>query len=875
MALTHGFEHLPLPLRIRAPAKMRRRPSLTDETRNIKADRAEHSLLLSSRAAAHTQSRKERIKALADCGAPQAIQVGIPLLLKVDPNQDLDELAERFQFEIVSEEEDGLIIFASKDIDLAEFQAAVAGFSTNTLNTWVVGSVHEFVEDSDQWMRLQRVLSAALLAKWPTLDDTTLYIVDFGVVCVGPENIPPRPERGKKQSDAEWAMEEAQWAEQRARVYVAWDELKAQRETEVRELIHFYGGSLLGIHDELTAGVIVLPDSFSMRVRLPGRGLRDLVINYPFIFEVVEPEDILHDESAESDRPPPPPPPTIRPPSANAPVVCVIDSGIQEAHPLLEPAVDRETSRCLLPNQTATDVADYVRGGGHGTRVAGAVLHGAEIPTTGTHEAQCWVQNARVLDHDLKMPEELLPPLATRAAVIHFHKGSRETRIFNQSINTTAPYRFRHMSAWAAELDNLSVEHDVLIVQSAGNLPLHPTPNSMGIEGHLQHDRHYPSFLNEAGSRIANPGQSLHALTVGSVARGDLQSSQWQTFARHEGQPSAFTRTGFGIWHTIKPDVVEYGGDAVHLADDPLTVGHGGLVPECCPALVRSTMHGPGPLVDRDAVGTSFSTPMVARIAAELQRTLPEGSAQLYRALIVQSARWPEWEWFGHPESRMQLLRWLGFGIPDIERATRNTDHRTTSITHEDERIKAGECHIYEVPIPGEMRSSGTEYPVLIEVTLAFVAVPRRTRRHLRRYLSTWVNWKSSKLGESAEVFRRRVLKVSDDSTAESTGDALPWMLHEQSNWGQLDGIGRTSGSVQKDWAVVSSYQLPPRFCVAVIGHQGWNHDPDAQARYALTVSFEMLDRNIPIYEAVRAATLGVDVEIEDEAMDESDGEEP
>ncbi|MGD1872609.1 MAG: hypothetical protein ACFB02_06115 [Mastigocoleus sp.] len=37
-------------------------------------------------------------------------------------------------------------------------------------------------------------------------------------------------------------------------------------------------------------------------------------------------------------------------------------------------------------------------------------------------------------------------------------------------------------------------------------------------------------------------------------------------------------------------------------------------------------------------------------------------------------------------------------------------------------------------------------------------------------------------------------------------------------------------------------------FCIAVVGHQGWNNDPDAQVPYSLVVSFEALESNIAIY---------------------------
>ena len=137
----------------------------------------------------------------------------------------------------------------------------------------------------------------------------------------------------------------------------------------------------------------------------------------------------------------------IQPPDPKAPAVCVIDSGIQEGHFWLEPGIDKAESHCFLPGVASTDVADYVPPSGHGTRVAGAVLHGETVPTTGLVRLEAWVQNARVLNECNRMPPaEMFPPAVIRDVVKHYHEGKRKTRIFNHSINADAPCRtLRHV----------------------------------------------------------------------------------------------------------------------------------------------------------------------------------------------------------------------------------------------------------------------------------------------------------------------------------------------------------------------------------------------------------------------------------------------
>ena len=212
----------------------------------------------------------------------------------------------------------------------------------------------------------------------------------------------------------------------------------------------------------------------------------------------------------------------IQPPNADAPVVCVVDSGMQEEHFWLEPGIDKEASHCFLPNVSDTDVADYVSPSGHGTRVAGAVLHGEDVPKAGVVNLECWVQNARVLNNACDMPKEMFPPAVLREVVKRFHEGKRKTRIFNHSINSRTACRTRHMSAWAAEIDLLSNDYDVLIIQSTGNIKCSEPPPISGIAEHLAAGRAYPEYLGENACRVASPSQSLQALTVGSVAYGDL-----------------------------------------------------------------------------------------------------------------------------------------------------------------------------------------------------------------------------------------------------------------------------------------------------------------------------------------------------------------
>lgn len=583
-------------------------------------------------------------------------------------------------------------------------------------------------------------------------------------------------------------------------------------------------------------------------MQIKGSGLRDLAVNFQYIFEITLPDEF--DVSPRNDSVPASQPDSLDllPPETDAPTVCVIDSGIQEGHRLLTPAIDGKSSRCFLPGFSVTDVADYVANGGHGTRVAGAVLFGENIPACGFFQLGIWLQNARVLDNQCKIPIDLLPAKYIREVVQHFLATEHHTRLYNHSITSRAPHRLGHMSAWAAEIDVLSYQQDVLFIQSAGNVPTYSYhPVLLGIGEHIAAGRSYPEYLLTPACRISNPAQSLQAITVGSIAYKEDYLLGNGTFACKDG-PSSFSKTGYGLWSSIKPDVVEYGGELMHDASNPMQFF---TQPDHCPDLVRSTLGAGGPEKDRDTIGTSFSSPKVAHLAAKLQGLLPEEPTLLYRALIAQSARWPFWA--ERASDRDDIVRHIGYGLPNEERATSNSPHRITLITTGTQQIRAGDAHLYDVPIPIQLREIGEDYDVRIEITLSYAARPKRTRRNHRNYLSTWLDWDTSGRNETPASFKRKIFKEEEKAEADKEG-TIKWTIGKQKNTSSVRGTSRSFSTLQKDWAIVKPYDLPEIFSLAVVGHKGWDKDPDAFAKYALAISFEVPGQEITIYEEIRAS---------------------
>ncbi|MDK3011617.1 S8 family peptidase [Bacillus cereus] len=782
----------------------------------------------------------------------------IPLYLRVDPDALPIEDIRKFGIEVISELEDGFVLGASADVHFNQLSNKINKFINEKEKK--AASVWDFFQGND-W-RIQNILSPYLQENWFSIGDSSLLIVDIGIACLSTIDVPEHPRKRKSQLNTEEKYQKAvvNWTRKRDEAYEEWNKIARERIEDFLHIVKQYEGQVLTMDRGKPGLSSKLPDCVNVRIKIAWRGVKDIVLNYPFVFDITEAQDIgsfpIDGNNKVKEEPISV---SITPPTESAPYVCVIDSGIQEKHLLLKDAIDSATSKSWITSPT--DVADYVKPGGHGTKVAGAILYPNGIPVSGEVKPTCWIQNARVLDKDNSMPKEISPSEVLEQIVETFYNSSTHTRIYNHSINSLYPCRTIHMSHWAATIDKLCWEKDVLFTVSIGNLPLSRPSNSeirLGIRDHLVRGRKYPEFLLEDSSRIADPAQSLQAITVGSVGIKELNGI-YNSFSKAT-EPSSFSCAGPGIWGVIKPDVVEFGGDFALDMGNPQNIV---VKEELCPQLVRSTLYG-GSLFAKDEVGTSFATSKVTHIVAKIAEVFPNESTLLHRALLIQSARWPSWA--ENAVNKSPIIRHLGYGIPDLERAVENSEYRITLVTSGEMIIKGRQVHIYEVKIPEDLRKPVDEYKFRLDVTLSYKAEPRRTRRHRKRYLSTWLDWQTSKQNETPEEFAKRMIEQSENEEASSGNDAplFNWNIRERDDWGAIIGVNRKSGTVQKDWAIVESNKLSKGFCIAIIGHVGWNTDPEAGVPYSLAVSFEAINQDIELYSKIAIANeVEFEVQIE------------
>lgn len=736
-----------------------------------------------------------------------------PIFLQVNPaiiGVDFD--LQKFGIEIISEEENGYIIGASLD-NFRSLESKIEDFITNQYGSAKIAEFWDIHEGNREIWKPEHILSPELYENWNNILEDNLYNLEVSIAFGIPT--PKEPKLDIQNYERKLAEYRSACMER--------DEKMEARQENFQNFISHYG--------EITSEIVELNDSFGCEVEILGKGLKDLVVNYQFVFEVVETDNIQSSNDENS---------TITSeninivePDYNSPEIGIIDSGIMEGHKYISPSIIPKNSKSYL--SSTTSVADEVKGGGHGTKVAGAVLYPRGVSNIeNDYKLPFFVRNLKVLNKYNQL-ENIFPAKLMQTIV----DDNNDCKIFNLSINSTAPYRTKHMSTWSAMLDTLIYENNVLFINSVGNIP------AIDITDALRRGLTYPKYLEEKNFRVANPAQSSFSLTVGSINHISLEDDFWVSIGEQD-EVSSFSRIGLGIWGSIKPEVVEYGGALKRTKDNSYRTSNNGTSIE----LINSTLDGSSAYSD-DNIGTSFAAPKVAYIVGELKKLYPEENINLIRALVVQGARLPK-NLFKAPS--LDVIRYYGYGIPNLDRVTKNTEQRITF--YSTNQISAEQGQIYSLKIPEFLREPENDYDILLEVTLAYTAKVRRTRQKTKSYLSTWLDWTSSKLNESYDKFKDFALKVIENQSTEydkeqrSGLDTIKWKIHNRSNYG-VKGLNRNNSTLQKDWAIIKSYDLPEELSFVVSGHKGWEKNKE-EIPYALTISLEVLGENIPIYEEIR-----------------------
>ncbi|MDH5572282.1 MAG: S8 family peptidase [Gammaproteobacteria bacterium] len=552
-------------------------------------------------------------------------------------------------------------------------------------------------------------------------------------------------------------------------------------------------------------------------------------------------------------------------------VVCILDTGINNGHPLLRPVLSDNDCQAVDP---AWGTHDHDK---HGTLMAGLVAYGdleKSLESTERIELTHRLESIKILPLPPEQNEPNLWGYITSQAInlAEIQEPDRNRSICMAVTAEDTRDRGRP-SSWSAELDQLSsssAEDDAhrLIIVSAGNTTTSITETA----------NQYP--VTQLTDSVHDPAQSWNALTVGAYTGLDQITDttlvDYKSVAPKNGL-SPFSTTSM-TWEEnkwpIKPELVLEGGN--------LAIDSTGFVTECEDLSLLSTFYDPQQAHFHHFNMTSAATAQLGWMAGKLQALNPDFWPETIRALLVHSAEWPEVlkNQFIDDDKKTSfkhLLSICGYGVPNLERAMHSTRNSLTLIAQstlqpfdKNEKGKSGyrtkDMHLYELPWPKEvLLSLHDDTPVEMRITLSYFVEPGPGEvgwRDRYRYASHALRFELNSPGETKSEFVKRINKATwdaDEGKPETKSPSDHWVLGSQA---------RNRGSIHSDIWKGTAAALADSNLIAVSPTIGWWRERshlgrwNKKTRYTLVVSITTPDEEVDVYTPV-AIQVGIPVVVE------------
>jgi len=606
-----------------------------------------------------------------------------------------------------------------------------------------------------------------------------------------------------------------------------WDApTQLDRQVRVQKIVEHVekaGGEILSRYVG-SAGLIVL------RARMRGSVLRTL-IELPVIARVDFP---AIPDLGERD------PPVVRvedvaapAPSPEAPLIGVIDSGSTD-HPLLVPSLAYSVG---VPETLGT--ADIW---GHGTKVAGIVAFGdiRECVARKIFESPVRIISAKVVNDEGRFDDTDTIPAQMDKAIRLLHE--RGCRIINIALGDAhrIPYDGGRVSPWAATLDTLARELDIILIVSAGNSGSGQRAPWGEEAEHIT--QAYPDYLVTPDNRIVDPATAAIVLTVGSLAHANgLPTDGWGGAELRPiaspNSPTPVTRSGPGPNKSIKPDLVDLGGTVlfdgmtqrVVSGDHYASAGMLTLRADYLAGLLTSS------------TGTSMAAPRIAYKAGLLLRAMPTASANMIRALLALSAAAPA-------EALRCLYRFspeeqracLGYGVPDVARALDSEERRVIFVADRQE-LATDQFALFRVPLPKEFQS--TKGDRHIRISLAFDPPVRHTRLE---YIGIRLNYHLIRGMQPEEIFEHFRQRTKDEAPFEKLPSSAKCPLDPSRDFRGTSTLQRSTMTMRRN---VESYG--DNYYLVVVAERRWAGEEITHQLFAVAVELEH-EADINIHQPLR-----------------------
>jgi len=547
-------------------------------------------------------------------------------------------------------------------------------------------------------------------------------------------------------------------------------------------------------------------------------------------------------------------------PDGDAVAVCVLDSGITRAHPLILPGLEAGDVHKYDPNWPDGDSPAWH---GHGTAMAGLGLYGDLVPLLlGTGRVRLFhrLETVKMLPHDGTPHEPRLYGAITRESATRPEVAQpNRHRVHCMAITSPSGTNRGRPSSWSAAIDQIAYGDETirrLIVLAAGNIR-----DNINRRSYLT--------LNDT-EQIENPSQAWNALTVGGYTEKDAivdpTYGGWRAIAPVGGiAPCSRTSVLWDHRWPIKPEIMLEGGN---WADS------GPQVDRPDDLAVLTTHYRPA-IRQFEAFGdTSAAASLGAHLSARVMAHRPAAWPETVRALVVHSAQWtaPMQAEMNQAHTQLEkgaLLRRFGYGVPNLDRAAMSSLNDATVVAEEHLRplqlvgslVKTKDMNLHVLPWPREELERIGTTEVQLRVTLSYFVEPNPGERGWQgryRYPSHSLRFALKRSDDSLAAFRARINKAvvleEEDRIAPPDAGDDRWFL----------GRIRDVGSVHSDMWTGSAAELLRRNALAVYPIGGWWKEKpqlaryDVDVRYALCISLRALSAQ-DIYTPL-AISLGVPI---------------
>lgn len=541
--------------------------------------------------------------------------------------------------------------------------------------------------------------------------------------------------------------------------------------------------------------------------------------------------------------------------------ICILDTGLNRRHPLLEDVTDDRTVQSVDDSWTPSDK------NGHGTAMAGICEYFEledKMLSSEPIVQDIAIESVKILPDMGENPKDLLGCITNDAVNIAQATVNDVNRIHCMAVTQrTTVDELKNLkeignpTSWSAALDNIISGYEdnqkKMFVVSAGNVSLDDLNKYK-----------YPTACYE--HCVESPAQAWNALTVGAVSTKvqieDKLLKDYKPVAKN-GDLSPFSSTSnndnWGKDWPIKPDVLFEGGNAIYNGSDY----------DGCHDTSLLTTNNKFLFTNLTTINaTSSATAQASYVAAMIHKEYPELWAETIRGLIVHSAEWTPIMMNKFPnmdkktDGKKKLVHTYGYGVASLARAKSSYNNATTMIIQDELQpfccegsdVKLNEMNLHSLPIPKEFLLALGDTSVRLKITLSYFVEASPDSKGWQadyKYSSCGLRFDINGTAEDKAAFLSRVNKASrkeDYEKPENNPSSDRWYLGAQN---------RDVGSIHSDFWQGTAAELSESEFLAVYPISGWwktrkkLESFKKKIRYALIVSLDT-KVDVDIYSAIQ-----------------------